>query len=714
MIPAYYMKGSRKGDSVKRIIGRTNRSLIALLMLGVASIGLAMQQSTANLTQTVQKATPTVTVTSSSLTSSFGQSVTFTATLSSPLGSKATGTIQFMDGSIALGSPMPLVGSGTNVMIATATLPTSALPASATNSITAVYSGDSNFVGTTSAAITENVTQAVPGQNGIAPVTLASAPNPSIYQNAVTFTATVPALATGSVSFVDNTNSSAPVTLGTTQIVIGTPITFTTNALTAETHAINAVYSGDPNFTVASSTPADSQVVHQAPTITTLTASPAANVAVGQSVTLTALVNTGVLTPTGTITFANNGTNLPLGAVAVTQATATNLLPFSANFSSWTGIHSTGIAVPTVGAAVLGPDGASGSATTVSFPATTTGTFSGLQLTAAAGNYAGKSMTVSFWAQSTTATQLTVNLTDGSGGNIVTSAANAIASTGTWQRFVVPLMLSSSAAPGAIVSINSVNQAAGSVNLFGAQLEQAPTAGVYVLTNGASASGFGAVATYTTTALLEGSNALTAVYAGDTNFTTSTGALNLAVGSGTPTVTVISSLPSSNYGQSVTFTANVAEAGAGATPTGTVQFLDGATVIGTQTLASGQASFPITMLTAGTHQITVQYAGDTNFSSATSAAITQTVAQVSATVAANSTVNPSSFGQQTILGITLTGVTGGLTPTGTVTVTDTSVTPAVSLGTVNLLNGTASLPINTLTVGSHSLVFTYNGDTNYK
>ena len=138
-------------------------------------------------------------------------------------------------------------------------------------------------------------------------------------------------------------------------------------------------------------------------------------------------------------------------------------------------------------------------------------------------------------------------------------------------------------APNAIVSIQAVNEAAGTVSIYGAQLEQAATAGVYVMTTGASAAGQGGIATFTTATLLGGSHPVTGVYSGDTNYLGNTGALNspLTVGQGSATAVVASSLSPSNYGVSVTFTATVT--GPNATPTGTITFLDGATTIGTGT-----------------------------------------------------------------------------------------------------------------------------------
>jgi hypothetical protein len=323
----------------------------------------------------------------------------------------------------------------------------------------------------------------------------------------------------------------------------------------------------------------------------------------------------------------------------------------------------------------------------------------------ATGTFANQQMAVSFWANSSTSTVLTVNLADGASANVQTATETTSA---TWQRFVVPFTMAAGAGPNAIVSIQAVNEAAGAVAIYGAQLEQAATAGVYVMTTGASAAGTGGIATYTTSSLLGGSHPVTGVYSGDSNYLGNTGALNspLTVGQGTAAAVLASSLNPSNYGQSVTFTATLS--GPDATPTGTVTFLDGATTIGTGTLdASGKATMSISSLVVGTHPITAQYGGDTNFGTVTSAPVSQVVNAVAATVGVTSSVNPSDFGQSVTFTATVTG--SGATPTGTVAVTD----GATSLGTITLVNGSGSLTTATLTGGSHTLLFTYSGDSNY-
>lgn len=77
-----------------------------------------------------------------------------------------------------------------------------------------------------------------------------------------------------------------------------------------------------------------------------------------------------------------------------------------------------------------------------------------------------------------------------------------------------------------------------------------------------------------------GTHSITAVYGGDTNYTSSTSsAFTLAVGQTTMT-TVTSSSTSISSGGSVTLTATVVGAGAAASPTGTVQFMNGSTPLG--------------------------------------------------------------------------------------------------------------------------------------
>jgi hypothetical protein len=135
----------------------------------------------------------------------------------------------------------------------------------------------------------------------------------------------------------------------------------------------------------------------------------------------------------------------------------------------------------------------------------------------------------------------------------------------------------------------------------------------------------GGSANFTTSALPAGTNAIKAVYGGDSNFLGSTSkAVSQVVSKATTTTTLVSSLNPSNVGQSVTFTASVAPEFSG-TPTGKVAFYDGTTLLKTVALSGGAAEFTTSKLASGSHSIAATYDGSTSFSGSSSVPLTQTV-----------------------------------------------------------------------------------------
>jgi ELWxxDGT repeat protein len=138
------------------------------------------------------------------------------------------------------------------------------------------------------------------------------------------------------------------------------------------------------------------------------------------------------------------------------------------------------------------------------------------------------------------------------------------------------------------------------------------------------------------------SNPTNFVVVGSTLFFTATDALHptrLWMGtfpgcSSLTDVRVDSTLSTSTYGQSVSFTVNVS--GGGPTPTGTVQFLvDGADLGTDVTLAGGSATSPTTMLLgAGNHTVEADYSGDSNYS-ANTGTCTQGMSKAHLTVTAD-------------------------------------------------------------------------------
>ena len=133
------------------------------------------------------------------------------------------------------------------------------------------------------------------------------------------------------------------------------------------------------------------------------------------------------------------------------------------------------------------------------------------------------------------------------------------------------------------------------------------------------------VAQFTTSSLAIGTHTIKAKYPGDGTGALSNATLTQLVQRYQTTTGLRSSLNPSNFGQAVTFTAQVTGTAPGA-PTGTVTFYKGTTMLGTAPLSSGAAQWTTSTLGVGAnHRITGVYSGDTSNKSSTSAVLTQVV-----------------------------------------------------------------------------------------
>jgi hypothetical protein len=161
----------------------------------------------------------------------------------------------------------------------------------------------------------------------------------------------------------------------------------------------------------------------------------------------------------------------------------------------------------------------------------------------------------------------------------------------------------------------------------------------------------------------------------------------------------------------VTLTATVAVVSPGAgTPTGSVDFKNGSTDLGSGTVTNGIASVQTSSLPAGTDAITAIYSGDTNFTTSTSTAVNQQVNLGSPTVALTvSNTNPFGFEPVTLTAI-VSAPAGLGTPNGVVTFFDINGT---NLGSGPLTNGTTSITTTTLPVGRESITAVYSGNSTF-
>ncbi|MGA3209935.1 MAG: Ig-like domain-containing protein [Terriglobales bacterium] len=267
--------------------------------------------STSNtVTQTVNKLSSATAVVSSSNPSIYGQSVTFTATIT-PAGPPApTGTVAFSsNGTTITGCSAVKLSASQTAACATTAL------AFGTGSIKAVYSGDSNYSTSTSTAVSQVVNQATSTT-----ALTASPASPSTGGETVTFTAKVTpkygGAVTGTVTFYNGSTA-----IGTISVSEAGVAKLNYSALTAgSTHSITAKYNGSTSI-AASTSPVLSYTVNFDTTTTVLAVSPNPSTTV-QSVTLTATVTPGNgVAATGTVGFYS-GTTL-LANVALSGGVAT-------------------------------------------------------------------------------------------------------------------------------------------------------------------------------------------------------------------------------------------------------------------------------------------------------------------------------------------------------------------------------------------------------
>ncbi len=557
--------------------------------------------------------------------SAVGGAVTFTATVSSG-SSQVTGTVQFFDGTTLLGGAAQLLNSSTRV----ATFTTTSLGLGS-HSITAVYSGDnSNETSTSSPALIQVVKQAVT-------LTLSSGTNPAQVYGSVTFTTAITAQTSegpapaGAIVF---SSDGSLLPNGTVAISNGSA-SYTTALLAAGKHTITAAYAGDVNDLPAQSN-ALTQVINLATSSTTLTTSNA-SVLPTKPVTLQASVS-GVpaSTPTGKIVFKDGS------AVLSTQT-----------------VDNTGNASYTTSALATGSH-------------SLTATYQG------DADYGAS-----------TSPMITETVNQIATSTAITASANP-ADAGAAINFAVTVTAANSTTPNIAIT--------GKVSL----MEGSTLLGSGTLA--ASAPGTASV-TVPVSTLAPGAHAITAIYAGDVNYTTSTSSALLETVTAASVQALLTAGASSVVAtKPVTFSVKVT--GNGGTPTGTVNFLDGNATLGSASLVQGVASYTTSTLAVGSHSVTASYVGDANDVAATSNAVSVAVTAATTTVTLSGSGTTVDFGQPFTLTAKVAG-NGGV-PTGAVTFAEDGTT----IQTTALQNGTASWTSSTLTDGSHTFTASYAGDAN--
>jgi hypothetical protein len=161
-------------------------------------------------------------------------------------------------------------------------------------------------------------------------------------------------------------------------------------------------------------------------------------------------------------------------------------------------------------------------------------------------------------------------------------------------------------------------------------------------------------------------------------------------------------------GQTVSLTASVTSPGG--TPTGTVTFFDGNTVLGEVALdPNGQASLLVTLSNTGTHNLHASFAGINPFTDSTSAVLAETVSKDATTTTGSA--QTFFIGSEVFLSATVApDLPGSGVPTGTITFFDGNTV----VGTAQLVDGSTFLVVSALTKGTHTLTASYSGDGNFQ
>jgi hypothetical protein len=557
-----------------------------------------------------------------------GQPLTYTATVS-PWA--ARGTVTFDE------SGTPLAGcTAQPVDSGTATCTLSGYATAGEHAITAIFSGDSNYLRSASSSSKQMVDKTGTTKTTM---TLSSSLNPATAGEAVTYTATLnPTKGTGTVEFMQ-----AGVTISgcAAQAISAGTATCTMAGLAAGGHWITAAYSGDRNYAKSSSSGL-TQTVNKKVTTTTVSSLLDPSM-VGEAATFTVEVSPAAAT--GTVEFGQAGTaiaacaaqtisagiatctvaNLAVGGHWITAAYSGDGNYAKSLSSGLTQTVNKKVTATTVSSS-LDPSttGQSVIYTAMVSPAVATGTVEFKQAGVTIAGCAAQA--VSAGAAKCAIADLTA------GGHWITavysgdSNYSASASPGLGQpvkKKTTTTTMTSSSNPSTV----------GQPVTYTAKVSAAPATGTVefkqtgVAIAGCAAQAISAgAATCTVTDFATGSHLITAAYSGDSNYTASSfPGMSQTVKKKTTTVTIASSLNPSTVGQAVTYKATVSPVAA----TGTVEFRqEGTPITGciAKTISSGTATCTVTGYpTWSSYTTTAAYSGDSSDLASVSSIFTETV-----------------------------------------------------------------------------------------
>ncbi len=217
--------------------------------------------------------------------------------------------------------------------------------------------------------------------------------------------------------------------------------------------------------------------------------------------------------------------------------------------------------------------------------------------------------------------------------------------------------------------------------------------------------------------IIVGDHTVLAAYSGDDRFQlnifTLTQTVNPLDEKYTADAALTASANPAPYGAPVTFTAAISAPVSGIlAPIGTVQFkVDGENYGVPQPLTGGSASLTVDDLPVGNRTVSAEYSGDPIYQPGT-LTLTQQIEPLAPAAALTASHNPSEYSKTVTFTAALTPSTdGGAAPAGTV---QFKVDGTDYGAPVTLEEGTASIEVTGLSIGTHTITANYSGDAIYQ
>jgi uncharacterized protein (TIGR03437 family) len=558
--------------------------------------------------------------------------------------------------------------------------------------------------------------------------TIKSDPNPSVFNQMVTFVATVTSAGGGpggSVLFKDGA-----ATLGAAILNSNGQATLTVATLTLGDHLVTASYGGSSNFAVSTSSTL-THTVRSGLTATTLSSLSKTSV-FGQPVTLTAMVATvipGTGIPTGVVTFKDG--NTLVGTAVLNGAGVATFTASSLNIGNHTltaAYGSDGRYSASASAALIQTVNAAATTTALTSSPTIVTKGQSVTFTASVSVVApgagAPTGTVQF--KEGAATLGTANLNSNlqstfttaslsAGTHAITAAysgdANFNGSTSSPLSEVVnkaPTATTLAPFAGPVLAGECITLSASTVTSSGGT----PTGTVTFRSDAtilrAAPLNASASAIAANVCLGIGSHLITAEYTGDANFLGSTSPGARFDVDAIPTKVTDPVLQSGNAlaGETLTLEARVTSEGR---LTGVIRFYDGYTNLGTAPIDDRGLGVLTMRFGIGVHLITAYYEGDVMHAPSRSGTFFLTIRGV-AVIKLLSSANPAGSGSAVVFTASVSAPQGvSIEPTGAVALMD----GATSLGTATLSGGQASIKAPALAAGEHTIVASYLGDSNF-